>query len=259
MAEGEGSNTGMMLGAAGISAAGSLISAYMQGKISKEQFLAQLAEQQRQFNTTTQQDAYQFDEKNRQANADQALASANTTPNRVGWRQNQAMAAAIMPGLRNVSVSSNIPGMSRFIPQISGGLRIPEGGFGPDVLSKFGDKAMLAGEMDLDKAAAVASDGQSVTPDYGAVYGEPGRTGASQVSALSGQLQTDEKARAAERNRALQSALAPAQPTEEEKKGTPWWRKALGGAAAIGLTLATGGAGAAAAPGIYRSIAGGGR
>jgi hypothetical protein len=193
---------------AGISALGSLFSGWQQGKISKEQFLAGLAEQQREFNANQQQEAYQFGEKNRQENMDQALTAANTTPNRVGWRQNQAMAAAIMPGLRNASVSSNIPGMNSFIPQISGGLRIPEGGFGPDVLSKFGDKAMLAGEMDLDRAANVASDGMTATPDYGAVYGPAGRTGAGQVSALSSQLQSDEKTRAAERNKALQAALA---------------------------------------------------
>lgn len=61
-------------------------------------------------------------------------------------RQQQALLAAIMPGLRNASVSSGMPGMDRFIPQVSGGLRLPEGGFDADTLKMFSPESRANAE-----------------------------------------------------------------------------------------------------------------
>jgi hypothetical protein len=61
-------------------------------------------------------------------------------------RQQQALLAAILPEMRNASVTSNIPGMNQFIPNIQGGLRIPEGGFSADTLKFFGEPARASAE-----------------------------------------------------------------------------------------------------------------
>jgi hypothetical protein len=85
-----------------------------------------------------------------------ALQTANQVPQRQDWRQRQALMSAMLPGARNYQVTP--PGdLARFTPQMSGGLRIPEGGFD---------------QSTLDRAGSVASGGNYSTPDYGrAGYG----------------------------------------------------------------------------------------
>lgn len=142
-------------------------------------------------------DMDKFEQMLRDSQQQRGLQAQQQTPNRVGWRQQQAMLGAVIPGLRNVDVKSNIPGMNHFIPEVSGGLRIPEGGFGPDVQRFFGPEAMAQGEADLDRAAQVASNGTMPTQDYNAIYGSGvGAKHQAMLEALSGQLSADaEKAR----------------------------------------------------------------
>jgi len=203
-----------MLIGTGISALGGFLGGRSQEKLTKEQ----LAQQSRQFDATLAENKRQTNLQ--QGNTEQAridqlgqtgLEVQQQTPNRVGWRQNQAMLAAIMPELRNASVSSGIPGMNAFIPQISGGLRIPEGGFSPSTLKFFGDNAMLTGETDLDRQGQIASGGRMAIPDYAAVYGpQAGATAGASVSALQEQLKADEEKRRQQRQAIMLGALGTA-------------------------------------------------
>lgn len=99
------------------------------------------------------------------------LQAATQAPVRQDWRQHQALMAAMLPGVRNAQVTP--PGdLGRFTPQISGGMRIPEGGFNQETLNYFSPQARVSAESDLDKQAAIASGGNYHTPDYANVgYG----------------------------------------------------------------------------------------
>jgi hypothetical protein len=101
-----------------------------------------------------------------------ALQTATQAPARQDWRQHQALLAAMLPGARNYSVTP--PGdLARFTPQLSGGLRIPEGGFDQQTLAFFSPGARAGAEADLDRAGALAAGGNYSTPDYGrAGYGQ---------------------------------------------------------------------------------------
>lgn len=182
---------------------GGLLGGHGQAEMSKEEREHQI----RMLLTQLGVDMGQFEATRGDANARAGLSTANTAPERVGWRQNQAIRAAVMPQLRNVSVSSPIPGMNAFIPQVSGGLRIPEGGFSPETLKFFGDNAMLAGESDLDTAAAVASQGNYIPPNYSAIYGGMGDAATSRVQGIAANLREQDKERATQRNVALTGAL----------------------------------------------------
>jgi hypothetical protein len=101
-----------------------------------------------------------------------ALQTATQAPARQDWRQHQALQAAMLPGARNYSVTP--PGdLARFTPQMSGGMRIPDGGFDQQTLSFFSPQARAGAEADLDRAGALASGGNYSTPDYArAGYGD---------------------------------------------------------------------------------------
>ncbi|HYE77688.1 MAG TPA: hypothetical protein VEI97_06860 [bacterium] len=114
---------------------GGLLSGMGQQKMSREQIAAQERMQQRQLEA---QRAFQG------LNATQMDPLAQQRS-----RQQMALMAAILPELRNVQVSSNIPGMNQFIPQISGGLRIPEGGFSPETLAFSSPQARAAAEQNF--------------------------------------------------------------------------------------------------------------
>lgn len=64
-------------------------------------------------------------------------------------RQQAALFAAILPGLRNAQVTSQIPGMSQFIPQMQGGFRIPEGGFDAATLQMFNPESRVQAEANF--------------------------------------------------------------------------------------------------------------
>ena len=192
-----------MIGASLITAVGGLLSGMGQGKVSKEQIQASL----RQAFANMGMSSEQFEESLRQANAAEGLQVTQQTPNRVGWRQDQAIKEALLKGARNVSVSSGVPGMDRFKPNITGGLRIPEGGFGPDTMKFFSENARLSGEQDLDRAGAVVSDGSMPTPSYGSVYGQAGTNAEATQQALSADLEKSAEKRRALRDQALGRAF----------------------------------------------------
>lgn len=133
------------------------------------------------------------------------LKTANTAPDRVAWRQNQAIQSAIMPGLRNFSVKAPM-GMEQYVPQMSGGFKIPEGGFDQNTLKFFGDDAMLQGEMDLDRQGSIASNGRYATPSYGSIYGSPqAAAGESAANTASANLRKIDEEAAAKRKQGITS------------------------------------------------------
>lgn len=163
-----------------------------------QMLLAQLDSQRQQYETA------RGDEQ-----AKTALDAATTNPTRVNWRQNQAIQNAIMPQLRNVSVNAPM-GMGAYVPQVSGGLRLPEGGFSPDTLKFFNDNAMLQGEMDLDRAAGAASGGRSTPASYGAIYGTPQASeGESRVAQANAGLRRIDEEAALRRQMAMMNSLQP--------------------------------------------------
>lgn len=139
----------------------------------------------------------------------QGTKDANTIPDRVGWRQNQAVLAAIMPQMRNFSVSAPA-GLSSYVPKMSGGVRLPENGFSPDTLKFFGDNAMLQGEMDLDRAGGLAAGGRYATPSYGSIYGTTAaRDGQRSIETANKNLKQLDDDRAMWRQTSLLSSLIP--------------------------------------------------
>jgi hypothetical protein len=119
-----------------------------------------------------QMEREQRDREQLQRQRELGLQAQTQAPSRQDWRQRQALLAAILPNARNYSVTP--PGdLSRFTPQISGGMRIPEGGFDASTLSFFSPEARVGAEADLDRAAATASGGNYSTPNYSrAGYGQ---------------------------------------------------------------------------------------
>jgi hypothetical protein len=160
----------------------------------------------------------QSDESRADALGQVGLNAANTTPDRVAWRQNQAVRAAIMPELRNVSIG--VPAnMQQYVPQISGGLRLPEGGFSQDTLKFFGDNAMLAGESDLDRAGGIASSGRYATPSYGQIYNtQQGTDTQGATQAANANLRAMDAENRKRRDAALQASLIPSNMMPVNKK-----------------------------------------
>ncbi len=123
---------------------------------------------------------------------EQGLNVQQMAPSRQDWRQRQAMMADILPGLRNAQVTP--PGdLGRFTPQISGGMRIPEGGFSPQALQFFSPEARASAEADLDRAGALASGGRAPTPDYRAAgYGMAGAGPGQDVTNYAAQIRAQQ-------------------------------------------------------------------
>lgn len=114
-----------------------------------------------------------------------ALQASQAAPERQNWRQSQALLSAILPELRNVQVQA--PGsLQRYVPQMSGGFRLPEGGLSPETLGFFSPQARLSAEQSFDKQAAMSSGGRTVAPDYaGAGYGPMGQQASQDVNSYS--------------------------------------------------------------------------
>lgn len=131
------------------------------------------------------------------AEKENALSATQMAPTRQNWRQGQALLADILPQARNYQVTPPMD-LGRYMPQLSGGLRLPEGGLSPEALSFYSPQARLAAEMDLDRNAAVASGGRYATPDYAlAGYGPQGLAGSQQVNDYTQMILKDILAQAA--------------------------------------------------------------
>lgn len=184
-----------------------LIGGLMQGKGQAKD--AELARQQQIKTLLAQLDANraQFETSRQDQQGKLGLEVANSVPERVGWRQNQAVRAALMPEMRNVNIMAPA-GMQQFVPQMSGGLKIPEGGFGPDTLKFFSENARLQGEADLDTAGMNATGGQGSTPSYSAIYGGPTAANTeSRVANVGTDLRIQEEANRKKRQEALTGSL----------------------------------------------------
>jgi hypothetical protein len=112
-----------------------------------------------------------------QFNANDALARQKygatlTDPTKIqNWRQQQAVLGALMPQFRNVSIAAP-SGMESYKPTISGGARLPEGGFSAADLAAFTPNARLEAENTYWENAAPFLQS---TPNLSAVgYGGTG-------------------------------------------------------------------------------------
>lgn len=120
--------------AAGIAGAG--ISAYASGKQSD----AQRAQQAAQFEA--QLALSQQDRADRMGLA-RASAAADASPlgDYEQFALRQALLREIMPGLRNFSATPGDPAVAAAMPKLSGGFRIPEGGFSAEALASLSPRA----------------------------------------------------------------------------------------------------------------------
>lgn len=187
----------------------------------QQQFQGQQADLNRQ--QESQALAQQLAQARMMAERQAAMQGATTAPSRQNWRQSQALAADVLPGLRNVSVQA--PGnLQRFIPQISGGLRLPEGGLSSQALAFYSPEARLGAEQDLDRAVGQASGGRVATPDYAAAgYGSAiGNPATLNVEDYAAQIreQMDE-----ERKAALNEALGIAPAAKGQPTANPFRRQ----------------------------------
>jgi hypothetical protein len=140
-----------------------------------QQFQAQQNSQQQQ--AELQKLQMQLEQSRMLQEKQMGMQAAQAAPNRQNWRQSQALLSAILPELRNAQVQA--PGsLQRYVPQMSGGFRLPEGGLPQEALQFFSPQARLGAEQDFDRQAAMSSGGRTVAPDYasagyGAALGNP--------------------------------------------------------------------------------------
>lgn len=126
--------TGIMIGTAAAGALGSLLNGSAASKAAQDQ----IAEARRQFDISREDNQRQS-----QINASQLdpLKAQRS-------RGNMALLSAILPQLRNVSFSAPA-GMQRYVPQMSGGLRLPEGGFPQEALNFYSQGSRVSSEADF--------------------------------------------------------------------------------------------------------------
>jgi hypothetical protein len=243
----------------GAAVAGSLISAYAQGKISKEQLVVELGKLQSgvfQNDSDRRLNMAQEEEQQERLGHGQVLAALGPHDLARG-RQDMAVQRALMfggPGgapqqMRGPGVGSQYQAN---LPNVSGAAPF------------FSDSAILASEEPFWNAVAGSTQG-AIRPQGLAEAGfEPGA--AARAQGRMTQFADDTQSAVQDRRSAtratldhnnqmslaaLQQALDPIK--KDPNKGSPWWRKALGGAAAAGL-VATGW-GAGFAPNAYKAIA----
>lgn len=125
---------------------------------------------------------FQYDQlasQDRNAAANRALQASQSDPLATQLaRQRAALFASLLPGMRNMEVKSNIPGMDHFIPQISGGMRLPGGGISPGALAFSTPEAMANAEAQHWRTLGVQA------PDLGTVgYGQAGTDAMNRANA----------------------------------------------------------------------------
>jgi hypothetical protein len=149
----------------------------------QNQFAAQQNTQQQQ--AELQKLQMQLEQSRMLQERQMALQASQAAPERQNWRQSQALLSAILPELQNASVQA--PGnLQRYVPQMSGGFRLPEGGIPQEALQFFSPQARLSAEQSFDKQAAMSSGGRTVAPDYaGAGYGPMGQAASQDVNSYS--------------------------------------------------------------------------
>ena len=77
-------------------------------------------------------------------------------------RQRAALMQALLGGARNFQVTP--PGAGSYMPQLSGGLQIPEGGFSAETLAFSSPEARMAGEQEFRNRVTNATGKASAVP-----------------------------------------------------------------------------------------------
>jgi len=125
----------------GLNAIGGLFS----GKANAQQNADQLAQQSQQFERELAQRQAEFAAQQAQANQKMALEASQLNPQaQQDARLKSALYANILGNARNIQPPGDLAG---YMPQ--GGLRIPEGGYGQDVMSFASPQARGAAEQDF--------------------------------------------------------------------------------------------------------------
>lgn len=194
------------------------INAYLEGRISAEQFQARMAQSDRQQLIQEIMMQVRQNEQMRQRQGELGVNYAQMVPQRQTWRQQQSIWSDVLPQLRNAQVTP--PGdMGRFMPQVSGGLRLPEGGLSQATLGLFSPEARAQAERDLDTNAMVASQGAYRAPNYAAYYPNAGVGGAqSAMNAYGDAIAAQQQQRWGKERTLLDSLLEKAMLDEANKK-----------------------------------------
>lgn len=157
------------------------------------------------------------------------------------WRQKQAVKAALLPGIRNFQATPPAH-LQPYAGQVSGGIRIPEGGFGQDVLSFYSPEARMAAEEQYWKAASpfIAPPNLNASGYGSAADATNDRLNANYLNVQNAQQGKD--------NAQLQAILQSLQGNPADEEGG--WQSILGAIlSALGSGLGNGKQGSQAGPG----------
>lgn len=183
-----------MLAGSGLNFLGNLFGGNSQKKLTEQQ----LAEQKRQFDLSRQDqrqrdaasaigDARTAELDRQQSQANAGLQSTQLDPlAQQRSRQRAAVMAALVGGARNYDVKPPSD-IASSMPEISGGIRLPEGGFGPDVMSFFSPSARAGAEADFASARARVAPTSGVTDLSQVGYGAAGAAGTANAQAVGSQ------------------------------------------------------------------------
>lgn len=172
----------------GTSLLGGYLSQRNQNQQNTQQQQAQAALSAANNQTSTQNLAMQLEQARILAQNQMGVQGAQASPTRQDWRQKQALLADILPQARNVSITP--PGdLGRYMGNIQGGMRLPEGGLSPQALAFFSPQARLGAEQTLDKQLAQSTGGNYTAPDYSQLgYGGIGQQATQNVTDYASQI-----------------------------------------------------------------------
>ena len=243
------SNPEFQKGAASVAGAGITAYAGMKQNSSNQrqsasEFAATMAQRQRESSSGQRLSA-----------ATSAAAAAPLGANE-NYTARNAMLSSILPGLRNVSISSADPAVRAATPTITGGLRLPEGGIPASAFAALGPRATASAIANRQKhitnidPTAPGIDLASMGFDADAMAGLDEGMGGYQASALSEQQQA-ESDQQSQLHDALQQNYSAGGPKPPVKKKRSLLAK-LGSVAkiAVPLILAATGVGIPAAAAI---------
>jgi hypothetical protein len=136
----------------------------------------------------TQNLAMQLEQARILAQNQMGVQGQQASPTRQDWRQKQALLADILPQARNVQITP--PGdLGRYMPQMSGGMRLPEGGLSAQALQFYSPQSRLSAETTLDKQLAQSTGGNYTAPDYANLgYGPMGQQSTNAVTDYASQI-----------------------------------------------------------------------
>ncbi len=182
---------------------------------------------------------------------------------RLGENENfatkQRLLRALMGSARNVNITPSDPGVAAAMPQITGGLRLPEGGLPPELLAALSEGSIanaIANRQhnitNLDQDAAIPNmramglPARNMMMDYRnsraqGIADEETNTQAMLMKALEEDALGSSTAAGAH-GKPPDGYEYDDKTGELKKKGTAWWKKALAIGGSIAAAIATGGA-----------------